>query len=100
MNPVYASIRFRPGAIATGIIGKALGLTTEAAEKTSDMMREVYKTAQPIQRAGLTDDIAYAALYLASAGLTAEGVAELCRSTALKSLSGATRNLLVTLASV
>src|SRR5690349_5067232 len=55
-----------PGAIATGIIGKALGLATDAAEKTSAMMREVYKTAQPIQRAGLTDDIAHAALFLAS----------------------------------
>jgi NAD(P)-dependent dehydrogenase (short-subunit alcohol dehydrogenase family) len=55
-----------PGAIATGIIGKALGLTTDAAEKTSAMMLEVYKTAQPIQRAGLTDDIAHAALFLAS----------------------------------
>lgn len=29
------------------------------------MVREAYKTAQPIQRAGLTDDIAYAALFLA-----------------------------------
>jgi NAD(P)-dependent dehydrogenase (short-subunit alcohol dehydrogenase family) len=55
-----------PGAIATGIIGKALGLPVDAAEKTTDMMLEVYKTAQPIQRAGLTDDIAYAALFLAS----------------------------------
>ena len=55
-----------PGAIATGIIGKALGLETAAAEKTSSMMREVYKTAQPIQRAGLTDDIAHAAVFLAS----------------------------------
>jgi NAD(P)-dependent dehydrogenase (short-subunit alcohol dehydrogenase family) len=55
-----------PGAIATGIIGKALGLATDAAEKTSDMMRDVYKTAQPIQRAGLSEDIAHAALFLAS----------------------------------
>jgi NAD(P)-dependent dehydrogenase (short-subunit alcohol dehydrogenase family) len=55
-----------PGAIATGIFGKALGLTTEAAEKTSATMREIYKTAQPIQRAGLPDDIANAALFLAS----------------------------------
>ena len=55
-----------PGAIATGIIGKALGLPTEAAEKTSAMMQDVYKTAQPIQRAGLTDDIAHAAVFLAS----------------------------------
>src|SRR6201987_4568823 len=51
-----------PGAIATGIFGKALGLTVAAAEKTPDVMREVYKTAQPIQRAGLPDDIAHAAV--------------------------------------
>ena len=55
-----------PGAIATGIFGKALGLPVEAAEKTSDVMREVYKTAQPIQRAGLPEDIAHAAVFLAS----------------------------------
>jgi NAD(P)-dependent dehydrogenase (short-subunit alcohol dehydrogenase family) len=55
-----------PGAIATGIIGKALGLPIDAAEKTSDMMLQVYKTAQPIQRAGVTDDIAHAAVFLAS----------------------------------
>jgi NAD(P)-dependent dehydrogenase (short-subunit alcohol dehydrogenase family) len=55
-----------PGAIATGIFGKALGLSTEAAEKTSSVMREVYKTAQPIPRAGLPDDIAHAAVFLAS----------------------------------
>jgi NAD(P)-dependent dehydrogenase (short-subunit alcohol dehydrogenase family) len=55
-----------PGAIATGIIGKALGLPIDAAEKTTSTMLEVYKTAQPIQRAGITDDIAHAAVFLAS----------------------------------
>jgi NAD(P)-dependent dehydrogenase (short-subunit alcohol dehydrogenase family) len=55
-----------PGAIATGIFGKALGLSTDAAEKTPEVMREVYKTAQPIPRAGLSDDIAHAAVFLAS----------------------------------
>ena len=55
-----------PGAIATGIFGKALGLSTDAADKTSSMMREVFKTAQPIPRAGLPDDIAHAAVFLAS----------------------------------
>jgi NAD(P)-dependent dehydrogenase (short-subunit alcohol dehydrogenase family) len=55
-----------PGAIATGIFGKALGLTTDAAEKTAATMREIYKTAQPIQRAGVPDDIAHAAVFLAS----------------------------------
>ena len=55
-----------PGAIATGIFGKALGLSTEAAEKTQAVMRNVYKSAQPIPRAGLPDDIAQAAVFLAS----------------------------------
>ena len=55
-----------PGIIATGIFGKALGLSVEAAEKTSDVMREVTKTVQPIPRAGLPDDIAHAAVFLAS----------------------------------
>jgi NAD(P)-dependent dehydrogenase (short-subunit alcohol dehydrogenase family) len=55
-----------PGAIATGIFGKALGLSVEAAEKTPAVMREVYKSAQPIPRAGLPEDIAQAAVFLAS----------------------------------
>jgi len=55
-----------PGAIATGIFGKALGLSTDAADRTSSVMREVFKTAQPIPRAGLPDDIAHAAVFLAS----------------------------------
>src|SRR5712672_2756274 len=55
-----------PGVIATGIFGKALGLSVEAAEKTPAVMRELAKTAQPIQRAGLPEDIAYAAVFLAS----------------------------------
>ena len=54
------------GAIATGIFGKALGLPTDAAEKTPAVMREVYKTAQPIPRAGIPDDIAHAAVFLAN----------------------------------
>ncbi len=55
-----------PGAIATGIFGKALGLSVEAAEQTPAVMREVYRTAQPVPRAGLPDDIAHAAVFLAS----------------------------------
>jgi NAD(P)-dependent dehydrogenase (short-subunit alcohol dehydrogenase family) len=55
-----------PGAIATGIFAKALGLTVDAAENTPPVMREVYKSAQPIPRAGLPDDIAHAAVFLAS----------------------------------
>ena len=52
--------------ITTGIFGKALGLPVEAAEKTPEMLREIYKTAQPIPRAGLPEDIARAAVFLAS----------------------------------
>ena len=55
-----------PGAIATGIIAKALGLSIEEAEKMPAVMREVYKAAQPIPRAGVPDDIAHAAVFLAS----------------------------------
>jgi NAD(P)-dependent dehydrogenase (short-subunit alcohol dehydrogenase family) len=55
-----------PGAIATGIFGKALGLSVEAAEQTPALMREAFKAAQPIPRAGLPDDIAHAAVFLAS----------------------------------
>lgn len=55
-----------PGLIATGIFGKALGLSTDAAEKIPDAISNAYKTAQPIPRAGMTDDIAHAAVFLAS----------------------------------
>jgi NAD(P)-dependent dehydrogenase (short-subunit alcohol dehydrogenase family) len=55
-----------PGVIATGIFGKALGLSVEAAERTPAAMREAIKNAQPIPRAGLPADIAHAAVFLAS----------------------------------
>jgi len=55
-----------PGVIATGIFGKALGLSVEAAEKTPELMHGVYKSAQPVPRAGLPEDIAHAAVFLAS----------------------------------
>jgi NAD(P)-dependent dehydrogenase (short-subunit alcohol dehydrogenase family) len=55
-----------PGGIATGIFGKALGLPPEAAEKSAEAMKAGLEKYQPIPRAGLTDDIASAALFLAS----------------------------------
>jgi len=55
-----------PGGIATGIFGKALGLPTEEAEKTAEAVKGALATLQPIRRAGLPDDIARAALFLAS----------------------------------
>lgn len=55
-----------PGFIATGIFGKALGLSTEAAEKSAEVVQVAAAQAQPIRRAGLPEDIARAALFLAS----------------------------------
>lgn len=55
-----------PGGIATGIFGKALGLPTEEAEKTAGMMEQALASWQPIRRSGLTNDIAMAAVFLAS----------------------------------
>jgi NAD(P)-dependent dehydrogenase (short-subunit alcohol dehydrogenase family) len=55
-----------PGGIATGIFGKAFGLPTEAAEKTAEAVKAGLAKLQPIPRAGITDDIASAAVYLAS----------------------------------
>jgi NAD(P)-dependent dehydrogenase (short-subunit alcohol dehydrogenase family) len=55
-----------PGAIVTGILGKALGLSVEAAERTASTVEQRFAKNQPIPRAGLPDDIARAAVFLAS----------------------------------
>ena len=55
-----------PGAIATGIFGKAFGMSTDAADALEGKLLAPLSKAQPIARAGLPDDIANAALYLAS----------------------------------
>jgi NAD(P)-dependent dehydrogenase (short-subunit alcohol dehydrogenase family) len=55
-----------PGGIATGIFGKALGLSVEQAEKTAVALSKGLATMQPIPRAGMPEDIANAALFLAS----------------------------------
>lgn len=55
-----------PGGIATGIFGKGLGLPREAAEKVIEIMKPGLAAAQPIKKAGLPEDIAKAALWLAS----------------------------------
>ena len=55
-----------PGAIATGILAKALGLSVAEAERSVEIIRKAYAKAQPIPRAGLPEDIAHAALFLAS----------------------------------
>jgi len=55
-----------PGAIATGILAKALGVEAGAADKKVETMEGIFKSAQPIPRAGIPDDIAHAAVFLAS----------------------------------
>jgi NAD(P)-dependent dehydrogenase (short-subunit alcohol dehydrogenase family) len=57
-----------PGFIATPIFARAIGLATQVADQTVAGIAEVAKHAQPIPKAGLPEDIAEAALYLASDG--------------------------------
>jgi NAD(P)-dependent dehydrogenase (short-subunit alcohol dehydrogenase family) len=55
-----------PGGIATPIFGKGYGLSPEAAERTVPLMKQVLAGMQPLPRAGLPEDIANAAAWLAS----------------------------------
>jgi NAD(P)-dependent dehydrogenase (short-subunit alcohol dehydrogenase family) len=55
-----------PGGIVTGIFGKNAGLEGEKADRVLGAVREIFATLQPIPRAGETDDIARAAIFLAS----------------------------------
>ena len=55
-----------PGGIATPIFGKALGMTAEAADQAVSVMKGALIEFQPIRRSGLPEDIAQAALWLAS----------------------------------
>jgi len=54
-----------PGGIATPIFGKGLGLGPEAADRTVPLMKQVLAGMQPLRRAGLPEDIANAAAWLA-----------------------------------
>lgn len=55
-----------PGGIATPIFGKGMGLSPEQADLTVELMKERLAQGQPIKRAGLPEDIANAAAWLAS----------------------------------
>lgn len=55
-----------PGGIATAIFGKAFGLSDDQADQSVGTVEAILPTFQPIQRAGLPEDIAKAALWLAS----------------------------------
>ena len=55
-----------PGLIATSIFGASMGATREAADQMAAMVAQNAQVAQPVKKPGLPDDIAQAALYLAS----------------------------------
>ncbi len=55
-----------PGGIATAIFGRGLGLSAEDADKAAELLKPVFADLQPVKRAGLPEDIAQAALWLAS----------------------------------
>lgn len=55
-----------PGAIATPIFGASAGLSQDSAERLVPRLEASFKDAQPLPRAGLPEDIAEAALYLAA----------------------------------
>jgi NAD(P)-dependent dehydrogenase (short-subunit alcohol dehydrogenase family) len=55
-----------PGAIVTGIFGKGAGLPDAEADRLAEGLKDTFAKAQPIPRAGVPEDIARAALYLAS----------------------------------
>ena len=55
-----------PGAIVTGIFGKGIGLDPGVADRETAALEARFTKAQPIPRAGLPDDIARAAVFLAS----------------------------------
>ena len=54
-----------PGGISTGIFGQGFGLSPEVAVKFGKMIKDILAIYQPIPRAGLPEDIAHAALFLA-----------------------------------
>lgn len=55
-----------PGLIATSIFGASMGLPREVADQMAARVAEVGPRIQPIPKSGLPEDIARAALYLAS----------------------------------
>ncbi|TFG23621.1 MAG: glucose 1-dehydrogenase [Promethearchaeota archaeon] len=55
-----------PGGIATPIFGKGIGLPQDKAERLAVLAKLFLNEIQPIKRAGLPEDIAKAALWLAS----------------------------------
>ena len=57
-----------PGAIVTGIFAKAAGVEGSKADGLTDIIKTAFASVQTIPRAGLPDDIAQAAVFLAGDG--------------------------------
>ncbi len=55
-----------PGGIATPIFGTTLGFDDAVAQETARALRVLFKRLQPLPRAGLPEDVAAAAAFLAS----------------------------------
>ena len=64
-----------PGAIVTGVFAKGIGIDSNVADRHLATVTKRFAQAQPIPRAGLPEDIARAALFLASdAGSFVNGI--------------------------
>ena len=57
-----------PGAIVTGIFAKAAGVEGSKADRLTDVVKTAFASVQTIPRAGLPEDIAQAAVFLAGDG--------------------------------
>ena len=55
-----------PGGIITPIFGRSLGLTEDQTRERTPLLNEIFSQIQPIKRPGRPEDIANAALFLAS----------------------------------
>ncbi|MFW9864070.1 MAG: SDR family NAD(P)-dependent oxidoreductase [Candidatus Thorarchaeota archaeon] len=69
MELAYYKVRVNticPGSIVTSIFGASKGMTSAESAKTYDNLTRLFEKAQPIRRAGFPEDIAQAALWLAS----------------------------------
>ncbi len=55
-----------PGGIATAIFGRGLGMSAEEADHAAELLKPIFTNLQPVKRAGISEDIAQAALWLAS----------------------------------
>ncbi|MFW9808434.1 MAG: SDR family NAD(P)-dependent oxidoreductase [Candidatus Thorarchaeota archaeon] len=69
MELAYYKIRVNsicPGSIVSSIFGASTGMSSEESVKTYENLKKLFEKGQPIRRAGLPEDVANAALWLAS----------------------------------